>query len=201
MELLKKIWSWIFPILLGIGVVVLAKAFIVQPVDVTGLSMYPNLHDKEKVLCFKPLPVHRESVIVFNANGIDPETNKDKLYVKRVIGIPGDTVESRNGQIFVNGQPLNQSFISDKEKIQGTGNWDLKSLSLKNQWPTDQGAVKVPQNKYFCLGDNRSVSRDCRYFGFVPKNKILGVVKAPIWIKDTQRRNVINLQWKTPFDF
>lgn len=197
---IKKIWSWLWPILLGIAFVVIAKTFFVQAVNISGDSMYPNLQNQEKVLCFKHMTIKRESVIVFDSYGVDPVTKASKLYVKRVIGIPGDTIQAKKGEIFVNGHILNQNFISHNQRTMGTGNWSLTSLPTLYKWINYKTVIRVPKNTYFCLGDNRMISRDSRYFGFVPRNKILGVVKAPLWIKNKQRRDAINRQWQTPFE-
>ena len=181
---IKKIWSWLWPILLGIAFVVIAKTFFVQAVNISGDSMYPNLQNQEKVLCFKHMAIKRESVIVFDSYGVDPVTKASKLYVKRVIGIPGDTIQAKKGEILVNGHILNQKFISNNQRTVGTGNWSLTSLPTLYKWL-----------------NYKTVSRDSRYFGFVPRNKILGVVKAPLWIKNKQRRDAINRQWQTPFEY
>ncbi len=121
------------------------------------------------------------SVIVFDANGVDPQVATKTDYVKRVIGVPGDTVRSANGNIYVNGRKVNQNYINNTQRTSGTGNWTLKSISVQNNWLRDSGATKVPKGQYFVLGDHRSVSNDGRYWGFVPKSKIDGVVKVPSW--------------------
>ena len=73
--------------------------FVVKPIQVSGPSMNPNLHDKEKVWAFKSSQIKRGSVIVFYAKGTDPEQKDNLIYVKRVIGLPGDKVESKNGKL------------------------------------------------------------------------------------------------------
>ncbi|MCG4840806.1 signal peptidase I, partial [[Ruminococcus] torques] len=97
---------------------------------------------------------------------------------KRVIGLPGDTVEAKNGNLYVNGKKVDQSYISKSERSSGTGTWTLHSISQENSWVLHNGAYKVPKGEYFVLGDHRSVSNDSRYWGFVPKSKIVGVVKV-----------------------
>ena len=117
---------------------------------------------------------------------------KNTKYVKRVIGLPGDTVTYKNnGELYVNGKYAPQTFISHKQRTTGT-----TSLNL----PEAQGvrigtgkSFKVPAGKYFVLGDNRAISNDSRYYGFVPRGKIDGVVKVPFW--DANHR-VINDYWK-----
>ena len=215
MQFIKKIGSWIIPIIVGIVTVLLLRQYVVQPVSVSGPSMYPNLENGEKVFCFKPLPIKRGSVIVFDALGVDPSVTQTKMYVKRVIGMPGDKVEFKDNAIYVNDKKINQSYISDQQQSAGTdsktiksNNWTLMSLynaaqklnlvSVSNAdgWSKRPVGNWVPKNTYFVLGDNREVSNDSRTIGFVPKDNIQGVVKVPFWAKNRERINYINNQWK-----
>lgn len=184
-------WSWVWPILLGLLVAFLFRSFIGTVVKVDGPSMQPNLQNNERVFCWKLDKIKRGSVIVFDAYGVDPQATNKIDYVKRVIALPGDTVRSNNGKLYVNNKLVNQDYISKYQRNQGTGNWTLSDLGLMHDWQVHQGSVKVPQGEYFVLGDHRSVSNDGRYIGFVPKSKILGVVKVPSWVgTKTQRQNV-----------
>lgn len=141
--------------------------------------------------------VKRGDVVVFDARKEDPRIqagNKD--YVKRVIGIPGDTVEYRDGDLYVNNKKVNESFISTDEQQSGTeasfgSSWSLGTLSATGMWKKDdQGKTVVPKGTYFVLGDHRSVSNDSRYFGFVSKEHVIGHVVVPFWYSDTVRKNI-----------
>lgn len=200
MKALKEILSWIVPIAIGLLAALLIKNYVFQLVRVDGPSMQPNLENNERVLVSKRSIIHRGSVIVFEAQGVDPQVTTSTDYVKRVIALPGDTVSSKNGVIYVNGKKTDQSYIGTSERTTGTGNWNLQSISVENQWQKNQGATKVPKGEYFVLGDHRSVSNDGRYWGFVPKNKILGVVKVPFWNRDATKKANINTFWKSYFD-
>ena len=171
---------------------------VITPTIVSGPSMVPNLVNGERVWAINSniLNIDRGSVIVFDAYEVDPSVGTNKLYVKRVIGLPGDKVTASQGTIYVNDRPIDQRFIPEKQQ-KATGKWNFKSLSQKHMWPHSASTV-VPKDQYFVLGDNRSVSNDSRYFGFVPKNKVKGVVKVFFWTKDTsnQRRYYINKQSK-----
>lgn len=214
---LRRVWAYILPTLFGIACVIFLKLFIVEPVTVSGPSMYPNLKNGQKVLAFKPTPIKRGSVIVFDAYGVDPSVSQKKLYVKRVIGLPGDTVSFRNNNIYVNGKKIDQSYLSEEQKkgtrsqrqdsytgeVKTYDKWDLNSLystSLKDkEWFNAPDDNKVPHDMYFVLGDNRPVSNDSRNIGFVGKGKIIGVVKAP-WtpfFNNNARRIYINKEWKS----
>ena len=196
MKAFKELMSWIVPIAIGLLLALLIKQFVFQFVRVDGPSMQPNLQNNERVVCLKQAKIHRGSVVVFDANGVDPQVSVKTEYVKRVIGLPGDTVEAKNGNLYVNGKKVDQSYISKSERSSGTGTWTLHSISQENSWVLHNGAYKVPKGEYFVLGDHRSVSNDSRYWGFVPKSKIVGVVKVGFWNRTQPAKNNINQQWK-----
>ena len=200
MKSFRQVMSWVVPIIIGLLIALLIKQFLFQIVRVDGPSMQPNLQNNERVFCLKRSKIHRGSVVIFDANGVDPQVAVKTDYVKRVIGLPGDTVKSKNGNIYVNGKKINQSYISTKQRTTGTGNWTLKSISVQNSWLKHNGATKVPAGEYFVLGDHRSVSNDGRYWGFVPKNKIDGVVKVPSWTGTKVARQNINKEWQHFYD-
>ena len=199
MKAFKELMSWIVPIAIGLLLALLIKQFAFQFVRVDGPSMQPNLQNNERVVCLKQAKIHRGSVVVFDANGVDPQVSVKTEYVKRVIGLPGDTVEAKNGNLYVNGKKVDQSYISKSERSSGTGTWTLHSISQENSWVLHNGAYKVPKGEYFVLGDHRSVSNDSRYWGFVPKSKIVGVVKVGFWNRTQPAKNNINQQWKQFF--
>lgn len=198
MKTFKNIMSWILPIVIGLAIALLIKQFLVTQVKVDGTSMQPNLQNAERVWIVKPATIHRGSVIVFNAKGEDPTATVNKDYVKRVIGLPGDTISNQNGVLKVNGKVVNQSFISADQRSNGTRNWsNLKALGTSQKWQR-KVTIKVPKGEYFVLGDHRSVSNDSRYWGFVEKKKILGVVKVTFWHSNPAKDN-INKQWQNFF--
>ena len=196
MKTFRQVMSWVIPIVIGLLIALLIKQFLFQVVRVDGPSLQPNLQNNERVFCLKRSQIHHGSVVIFDANGVDPQVAVKTDYVKRVIGLPGDTVRSKNGNIYVNGKKINQSYISMSQRDAGTGNWNLKSISVQNSWLKNNGATKVPKGEYFVLGDHRSVSNDGRYWGFVPKNKIDGVVKVPSWAGTKTTRQNVNKEWQ-----
>lgn len=135
--------------------------FVVQSYHVEGPSMQPGLHTDEYVLVNKVSYLfqtpERGDVIVFH---YPLDTTQD--YIKRVIGLPGDTVKTDNTHVWVNGVLLNEPYISS------TFNPSPKS------W-------KVPNGQYFVMGDNRPVSDDSRYWGYVPKDLIVGKALIVYW--------------------
>lgn len=135
--------------------------FVIQSYHVEGLSMEPTLNSNEYVLVNKALyllrPPERGDVIVFH----NPN-NTSVDFIKRVIGLPGDTIQVDNARVLVNGVALNEPYISSP------------STPVTNTW-------KVPPDKYFVLGDNRPVSDDSRYWGCVPKDLIVGKAVVIYW--------------------
>lgn len=200
MSKFRQIWGWIWPSLVVILIALGFVTFVAKPSTVSGPSMEPNLQDKEHVWAFTRSPIHHGSVIVFDSYGVDPVSSGHRLYVKRVIGLPGDTVTSDHGTIYVNDRPINQNYISQKQQ-DSTGSWNFKKLAKKNKWQKNTDAVKVPQGCYFVLGDHRTVSNDSRYFGFVPQQNVVGVAKVFWWnvaFGSVTKQEQINIdkQWK-----
>ena len=192
----KEASSWLLPVTIGLVIALIIRVFFVSVDRIDGPSMLPNLVNNERVLCLKQAKIHRGSVVIFNANGVDPQASGNSKYVKRVIGLPGDSVKAKDGKIFVNGKQIKQDYISAEERDSGTGDWTLSSLGTEHNWLRNNGAKKVPAGEYFVLGDHRSVSNDGRYFGFVPKDKIDGVVKVMSWTGNKVQRNNVNDEWK-----
>ena len=147
----------------------LMVVFIVQPVKVEGTSMLPRLHDGERIFVNKLIyydeyrwapKINRGDIVVFWFPD-DPS----KSYIKRVVGIPGDMVEVREGIVRINGIELKESYLDPK-----------LNLSPKSQAP-----VLVRQNYYFVMGDNRDNSYDSRSWGLVPKKYIYGKALFRYW--------------------
>lgn len=188
---LKRIFKAVLPVIIAVIVVIFVKIFCFDVVKVAGNSMYPNLENGEYVGLLKLDTIHRNSVVVFDARGVDPQAKEHgNIYVKRVIGLPGDHLRyTSDGQLLINGKQQAQDYIVDDQKRQGTleiakNEVSSTHVNLKN----DQDIV-VPEGKYLVLGDNRAISRDSRYFGFVPKDKIEGVVYAFPWSDNHQLIN------------
>lgn len=161
---------------LGIAVLiaVLVRAFIFTNYVVEGESMMPTLQNGNRLIVNKidydfGKP-HRFDVIIFHAT-------KTADYVKRVIGLPGDTIQYKNDVLYVNGKPVKEPYLKPyKSKLppgeELTNDFTLKKLT---------GKTKVPPGKLWVMGDNRQVSEDSRYFGFVDESKIVGKVDLRYW--------------------
>ncbi len=139
----------------------LVVRFVIQSYHVEGTSMLPGLNGDDYVLVNKVAYLfhqpQRGDVIVFH---YPLDTTRD--FIKRVIGLPGDTIRTDNTHVWVNGVELNEPYISAPSNPNG------------NVW-------KVPSGDYFVLGDNRPVSDDSRDWGFVPQSDLVGKAVVVYW--------------------
>jgi len=156
-------------LIFALMIAALVVVFVVQPVKVEGTSMLPRLHDGERIFVNKLIyydeyrwapKIERGDIVVFWYPD-DPS----KSYIKRVVGLPGDTVEMHEGVVRINGSDLDESYLDHKY-----------NLSPKNQAP-----VYVRPNYYFVMGDNRDNSYDSRSWGLVPKKYIYGKALFRYW--------------------
>jgi len=147
----------------------LVVVFIVQPVKVEGTSMLPRLHDGERIFVNKLIyydeyswapKVDRGDIVVFWFPD-DPS----KSYIKRVVGLPGDTIEMRDGTVQVNGSQIDEQYLDP-------------SLNVS---PKSHTPVYVRPNYYFVMGDNRDNSSDSRSWGLVPKKYVYGKALLRSW--------------------
>jgi signal peptidase I len=152
-------------LIFALMVAALTIVFIVQPVKVEGTSMLPRLHDGERIfvnkLIYYNLPkITRGDVVVFWY-----PKEPDKSFVKRVIGLPGETVEVRDGRILINGRELPEPYLDPRLNV----NHD--SLA----------PVRVEKHYYFVMGDNRDSSFDSRAWGLVPQKYVYGKALFRYW--------------------
>ena len=133
--------------------------FIAEVRYIPSGSMTPTLHEGDRVivekLSYHVRPPQQGEVVVFQAPAELKDQNLDGDYIKRIIALPGDVVQVKNGQVFVNGQALSEPYL------QAQPNYAY-------------GPVTIPQDHYFVLGDNRNQSYDSHLWGFVPRDAIVG---------------------------
>lgn len=132
-------------------------------------------------------PVRHGDIIVFRY-----PVNPSQHFVKRVIGLPGDRIRMRNKQVFVNGQALREPYVVYKDKSPETyrdnfPNVENPNVNVDGRWwvklraMAHNGEITVPPNSYFVLGDNRDQSLDSRYWGFVPRENVIGRPLVIYW--------------------
>jgi signal peptidase I len=158
--------EWVVIVVAALLAALLIKTFLLQAFYIPSDSMNPTLVTGDRVLVNKLSyhfhDVHRGDIVVFKRPpGENDPTIKD--LIKRVIGLPGETIEGRDGQIVVDGRVLNESYVA------------------KNSPMSDFAPRKVPPGHYFVMGDNRGNSKDSRVFGPISKSLIVGRAFIRVW--------------------
>ena len=172
----------------------LLVVFVVQPVKVEGTSMEPNLHNGERIfvnkLIYYGLPkLTRGDIVVFWY----PD-NPSKSYIKRIIGLPGESVVLCNGKVLINGAPLDEPYIDPKRNVSiATPNGPAPPPTPpilgqafyrycdNGTGTTNSPPPVVPNHYYFVMGDNRDASSDSRSWGLVPEKYIYGKALFRYW--------------------
>lgn len=160
----QEIWGWAKSLLIGLAIALFIKIFIFSPYTVQGASMEPTLHNEERLFVNKFTAFtdsfNRGDVIIIKR----PE--ETERYVKRIIGLPGDTIEMDNDQLYVNGEKIEEHYLRENRMA-------AKQQSMK--LTEDFGPIEVPKGNYFVMGDNRLVSMDSRNgLGFIEESTIIG---------------------------
>lgn len=161
----QSLFSWARDLVLSVVIAAVVILFLYQPVKVEGTSMMPALEDQERIFINKFVysfgwgEIVRGDMVVFWYPA-DPS----KSYIKRVIGLPGDTVEVVQGTVYVNGHALTESYVPEEYR-------DRSSMPAR----------VVPPASYFVLGDHRSSSNDSRNWGAVPRRYIYGKAVFVYW--------------------
>ncbi len=173
--------SWMRDLAFSVLVAVVLIVFIYQPVKVEGTSMEPALTDQERIFINKFTysfglgNIERGDTVVFEYP-YDPE----KLYIKRVIGVPGDRIRIVAGQVYVNDRALTEEYVP--QWCRDSVSWPPMALG---EQPMDR---EVPKDHYFVLGDHRSSSSDSRSWGWVPRANIHGKAVFIYWPLDKMGR-------------
>lgn len=168
----NEIWEWIKALLIAAALVFVIRWFLFAPFIVDGPSMEPNFHSSERLIVNKFIYSLREpergEVVVFHAT---PE----KDYIKRVIGLPGETVKVEGDKVFVDGKQIEEHYLQ--------GVLDEAAKSGKPYNLTNFPETKVPEGKIFVMGDNRSNSLDSRssMVGFIEFDRIVGRADVVFW--------------------
>jgi len=164
--LLGATFAWGRDLLLSLAIAIVVILFFYQPVKVEGTSMLPSLVDQERIFINKFIyrfgfgTIERGDLVVFWFPG-----DQSKSYIKRVVGLPGDTIAIEGGVVYVNGQPLNEPYLPEEFR-------DRQSR---------QPPLKLPPDQYFVLGDHRSASNDSRNWGPVHRRYIYGKAVFVYW--------------------
>ncbi len=148
---IKETWGYVVAIIL----IILIKGYVISPIRVNGVSMYPTLHNKDIMLLnkisYRFHEINRFDIVVIKYDG--------EFLIKRVIGLPGEHIEYKNNKLYVDGKIVQENF--SKETIE--------DFSI-----TELGTKTIPKDSYFLVGDNRVNSKDSRIIGFINKKQICG---------------------------
>lgn len=183
MKIMKEIGDWAYSLAIALVLAIVINAFVFQPTRVVGSSMEPNLHNNDYVFVsklshtFSGMPEYGDIVIidsrVFRDRSIkddlaDPVstylsvaklTDAGKhIWIKRVIGKPGDVIEIKDGKLYRSGALLDEPYIKEAMRT------------------TTSQKVTIPDGQVFVMGDNRNNSSDSRYIGPIPVSHVLGKV-------------------------
>jgi signal peptidase I len=165
---LRNTLEWVAIVVVALGAAFLIKTFLIQAFYIPSPSMVPTLQVKDRVLVNKLSydlhPVHRGDIVVFtrppNEGPSDPSI---KDLIKRVIGLPGDTIEARDGRVIINDHPLREPYLPA----------GVVTLNLPR--------MTVPAGQYFVMGDNRLDSKDSRIFGPISRHLLVGRAFVKVW--------------------
>jgi signal peptidase I len=165
--------DFIQSIVLALAVFVLLYLFVAQPNEVKGSSMVPNFIDQEFLLTEKISyylsDPKRGDVVIFKAPSTESCAAEECEYIKRIIGLPGDKVMVKDGQVYLNGELLNQTFLPNGV------------ITSEGQFSQEGIEETVPDGEYLVMGDNREHSRDGREFGPIKKDSIVGKAFFKYW--------------------
>jgi signal peptidase I len=172
--------DWIVTIAGAVAIVLAIKAWAFNPYRIPSSSMEPTLHCarpgsgcearfSDRVIANRFIyhlhPPHRGDIIVFKTPPLaEQRCGAGGTFVKRLIGLPGETFEERNGYVYINGRKLNEPYVKPDRR-------DNRTIP----------ATKIPKGRYFMMGDNRVQSCDSREWGPVPRKNIIGKVFFVYW--------------------
>jgi len=161
-EFKKELIEWIQTISIALIIAFLVRQFLFQPYRVQMGSMLPTLHESDLIivnkLVFRMQKPNRGDVVVFH-----PPNNGEIYYIKRIIGLPGETIEVKEGNVFINGEQIKEDAY------------------LNIETPGIYGAKKLLENEFFVMGDHRNNSLDSREFGPIKISSISGKAILVLW--------------------
>lgn len=151
-------------VLFGIALIlVFLRLYIFIPTDVTGISMYPTLNPNDRVVMSTVSSIDRFDIVVFT-------DSMNKTVVKRVIGLPGDSVRYEQDKLYINNKVVKEPFLNRSEISDEPGLWTSNFTMINDN------ANEVPDGHYFVMGDNRRYSYDSRFYGSISSEEVLGEI-------------------------
>lgn len=159
--------DYVIPVVVALAIVLVLRTFIVGMYYVPSGSMIPTLQLNDHVvvtkLSYKMHEPERGDVIVFKYPPNEEQDLPEKDYVKRLIGLPGETLEIKNNTVYIDGVALDEPYVNSDTAM------------------PDYGPITIPEGNYFAMGDNRNNSSDSRVWGFVPEEYLIGKAQCIYW--------------------
>lgn len=173
-EILKEIFSWVRTIAIGVLIGVFLVVFVVQRDNVYGDSMNPTLDSGDMVytqkVCTYFHTYERGDVVILDGVGMEGY-DRDEYLIKRVIGLPGETVRIADGCVYIKPADSEEFFLLEEPYlVEGTQTL-MMSIGIEKGYDE----ITLGENEYFCLGDNRAVSKDSRVLGPFTEDRIKGI--------------------------
>ena len=169
----RRAIEWLVIAAVAVCVALVIRVYVVQTFDIPSPSMTPTLKVGDRILvnklAYRFHGVGRGDIIVFRRPPAEDCGTPVTDLVKRVIGLPGETIWDKNGTMYIDGKVLAQPWLPKNDP---------------NTYTPSFGPVKIGANSYFVMGDNRKVSCDSRYWGTVNRSLIVGKVEMLIWPLD-----------------
>ena len=170
-KVVSELFQWLVALVLAAAIVIPIRVYVLQPYRVYMTSMVPTLQPGDVVIGLKSAivgdDIKRGDIVI-----VGGAFSNGELYVKRVIGLPGETISINDGEVYINGQKLEEPWLPSDGGFSSSG---------------ELSEVKLEENQYFVLGDNRFASRDSRSFGPVTKQEIKAKVVLRIFPLDRIR--------------
>jgi len=158
--------GWLVILVVAVGAALIFRLVFVQTFYVPSPSMVPTLLPGDRMLVLKAgYSITRGAIIVFRRPPGDRYETNDEDLVKRVIGLPGETIWSKGNTVYVNGRVLHEPWLPKGEPL----------------GPKPITRQTIPKNDYFVMGDNRPASLDSRWWGYVPRSSVIGRVFLVFW--------------------
>ncbi|WP_028611059.1 signal peptidase I [Paenibacillus harenae] len=179
----KEIVEWIKALVIAVVLVFLIRQFLFSPFIVDGPSMQPNFETGERLIVNKILYVIREpkfgEVVVFDV----PE--QGRKFIKRVIGVPGDTIRLEGDDLFINEKKIEEPYLKEAIEAAHARGELYNGVGLDYNYPNSRFTeMTVPEGNIFALGDNRSDSTDSRAIGFIDDDELVGRADIIFWPLD-----------------
>ncbi|HLS20433.1 MAG TPA: signal peptidase I [Bacillota bacterium] len=172
-------YEWTKALLIALAIAFIIRTFLFSPIIVDGPSMQPTLYDRDRMIVnkfvYRLQEPERFDIVVFHAS-------KQKDFIKRVIGLPGEHVAIKNDVLYINGQPVDEPYISYDEHELIQSNFKLENLPGQYD--------KIPEGYVLVLGDNRNNSTDSRRLGLISIDQIVGKASIIYWPLD--RLKIVN---------